>query len=52
MTRGPEELTYRATAGCVILVTGAALTLIVYELLSFVGFLASPTAQQFVGFGN
>ena len=52
MRRGPEDLTYRATAGCVLFVTGVALTLIIHELLTLVGFLSSPSAQQLVGFGN
>ena len=49
MRRGPEGLTFGATAGCAMLATTAALTLIVYALLTFIALLSSPSAQQLVG---
>jgi hypothetical protein len=49
MRRGPGDLTFGATAGCVMLATGVALTLIVYALLTFVALLSSAPAQQLVG---
>jgi hypothetical protein len=36
MTRGPEVLTFGATAGCVVLVTSAALALIIWAAFTFV----------------
>jgi hypothetical protein len=36
MTRGPEVLTFGATAGCVMLVTGTALALIIWAAFTFV----------------
>ena len=36
MTRGPEVLTFSATAGCVMLVTSTALALIVWAAYTFV----------------
>ena len=49
MRRGPGDLAFGATAGCVMLATGVALMLIVYALLTFVALLSSAPAQQLVG---
>jgi hypothetical protein len=49
MTRGPEDLAFSATAGCVMLATSAALLLIVYALLTFIPLLSSGPTQQLVG---
>jgi hypothetical protein len=49
MARGPEGVTFGATAGCVMLATAAALTLIVYAVLTFVALLSSAPAQQLMG---
>jgi hypothetical protein len=45
MRRGPGDFTFGATAGCVMLATGVALTLIVYALLTFVALLSSAPAH-------
>jgi|KBSSwiS6_1023812.scaffolds.fasta_scaffold34071_2 hypothetical protein len=49
MRRGPGDLAFGATAGCVMFATAAALTLLVYALLTFVTILSEGPAQQLVG---
>jgi hypothetical protein len=49
MRRGPEDLTFGATAGGVMLATGAAVALIIYALLTLLPLLSSGPAQQLVG---
>jgi hypothetical protein len=49
MRRGPEDLAFNATAGCVMLATSAALLLIVYALLTLIPILSSGPTQQLVG---
>lgn len=46
MIHGPADHSYGATAGCVILVTGAAFALIIYATLTFLGLLSSAPAQD------
>jgi len=49
MRRGPEHLTFTATAGGIFVATSVALMLIIYALLTFVALLPPSTARQLVG---
>jgi len=49
MRRGPEYLTFSATAGGIFVATSLALMLIIYALLTFVALLPPSTARQLVG---
>jgi hypothetical protein len=49
MRRGPEDLTFSATAGGIFLATSVALMLIIYALLTFVALLPPSAARQLVG---
>jgi hypothetical protein len=49
MTRGPEDNIFNATAGCVMLATGAAFVLIIYALLTIFALLPPESAQGLVG---
>ena len=50
MRRGPEYITFSATAGGIFVATSVALMLIIYALLTFVALLPPSAAQQLVGF--
>jgi hypothetical protein len=50
MRRGPENLTFHATAGGIFLATSVAVMLIIYALLTLAALLAPSAAQQLVGF--
>ena len=49
MRRGPEYLTFSATAGGIFVATSLALMLIIYALLTFVALLPPSAARQLVG---
>jgi hypothetical protein len=49
MRRGPEDLTFNATAGGIFLATSVAAMLIIYALLTFVALLPPSAAQQLLG---
>lgn len=48
MKRGPEDLTFSATAGGIFLVTTVAVMLIMYALLTFAALLPPSAAQRLV----
>jgi hypothetical protein len=48
MTRGPEDHIFGATAGCVILATGAAFVLIIYAMLTIFALLPPASTQGLV----
>jgi hypothetical protein len=45
MTRASRGLTFEATAGCIALIAGAALGLIIYAALTLVDLLPRASAQ-------
>jgi hypothetical protein len=48
MTRGPEDHIFSATAGCVMLATGAAFALIIYAMLTFFALVPPASTQGLV----
>ena len=49
MRRRPEDLTFNASAGGILLVTSVAVMLIIYALLTLAALLAPTAAHQLVG---
>jgi hypothetical protein len=50
MRRGPEDVTFSATAGGIFIATSVAVMLIIYALVTFVALLPPSAAKQLVGF--